>query len=260
MKAILSSLSDIPEALRGEYEQRDGKYVLKLDGDYPGFVKAGDLAEAHQKLIEFRDTNIGLKRIHDEQAAKLKAFEGIDPDEHRKLKEKMAEIEKLGVKGGHDVSTIVQKALAEAVGPLQKQLQELTEREQNVKGQLARKEIETVLTQEGLKAGVREEALPDYLRRGLEVWKLEDGKPVAYNGNAQSYSKKQPAELLSPAEWVSVLSSEAPHLFKLSKGGGANPGAGGNGERMTYNSNDPADFLKNIDKIAKGEMIPIEPT
>jgi len=247
MKAILSSLSDIPEALRGEYEQKDGKYVLKLEGDYPGFVKADDLGEANRKLAEFRDNNISLQK-------KLAAYDGVDVEEHKKLKEKAAEFEKHGVKGGNDL----QKAIENAVTPLQKKLEEITERESRANAQLARKEIETVLTQEGLKAGIREEAITDYLRRGIEVWKLEEGKPVAKDGDMPLFSKRKPSEPLSPTEWVALLSIDAPHLFRPSKGGGANPGQGGNGERMTYNRHDDSDFLKNVAKIAKGEMIPTE--
>ena len=252
MKATVAALTEIPEPLRGEYEQKDGKFVLKLDGDYPGFVKAEDLSQANEKLAEFRDKN---RSMHGELEQFRVKFNGVDPDEHKKLKEKIAEFEKQGVKGGHDINSIVQKALSEAVGPLQQKLDEITEREKHATAQLARKDIETMLTQEGLKAGVREEALPDYLRRGLDVWKLEEGKHVAHNGDAPLYSKLKPTEPLSPAEWVARLSIDAPHLFRPSKGGGANPGPAGNGDRMTYNGNDDADFLSNLEKIAKGKMI-----
>ena len=123
MKATVASITDVPEALRGEYEQKDGKFVLKLDGDYPGFVKAEDLNEANLKLTEFRDNNRGL---HSQLEQFKSKYNGIDPDEHKKLKEKIAEFEKQGVKGGHDINSVVQKALSEAVGPLQQKLDEIT--------------------------------------------------------------------------------------------------------------------------------------
>lgn len=226
MKAVLSSLSEIPEPMRGEYEQRDGKFYLRLDGEVPGFVSAADLSEANQKLAEFRDKN---RSMHGELEQFRTRFSGVDPDEHKKLKEKLAEIEKQGVKGGTDVSALIQSAIQENVGPLQKKLDEITAKEQRVTAQLARKELESVLTQEGLRAGIREEAMPDYINRGVAIWKLEEGKPVARNGETPLFSKKKVTEPLTPAEWVSLLSVDAPHLFRPSKGGGASGGNGGGG-------------------------------
>jgi hypothetical protein len=247
MKVVLSSLSEVPDALRTEYEERDGKFYLKVEGDPQGFVKSSELADANAKLVEFRDSNRSLKAI-------VAKFEGIDPDEHKMLKEKIAELEKQGVKGGEDINAIVQKALENAVTPLQSKLEEIQEREKKATAALARKDLESMLTQAGLNAGIGEKAIPDYLRRGLETFTLEDGKAVARNGDTPLYSKAKPTVPLSIGEWAAELSSEAPHLFKPSKGGGASPGPGGDGSRSTYDPNSDADFLSNVDKIAKGEM------
>jgi hypothetical protein len=256
MKAVISALEEVPEALRGEYVQKDGKFVLKLEGDeFPGYIKASDLAEANAKLAEFRDNNRSLmSQVEDFK----KKYEGVDPSEYKTLKDKIAEFERKGVRGGDDVAARIQKGIEEAVAPLQKQLLDLTEREQKAKHDLARKELESVLTQEGMNAGISEKALPDYIRRGLEVWHYENGKPVARDGEKPLYSPKKPTEPLSPKEWITGLAVEAPHLFKSSSGGGAAGGAGGGGDQLTYDSKDPKDFLANLDKIAKGAMVPRE--
>lgn len=255
MKAVLESLSDLPEALRAEYEEKDGKYVLKLEGEPSGYVKASQLAEANARLVEFRDNNRGLKAQVDQLMVK---YDGIDPDEHKTLKEKIAELEKRGVKGGDDLSSVVQKAIADyhekAVTPLQKQLEEISEREKKANDALARKDLESMLTKAGLNAGIGEKAIPDYLRRGLETFRLEDGKPVARNGETPLYSKIKQTEPLSIEEWAVELSAEAPHLFKPSHGGSSDSGPGGTGDQTTYDRNDDADFLKNVEKIAKGEL------
>ena len=62
MKAIIDSLEEVPETLRTEYESKDGRYVLKLDGDMPGFVSSEEHAGVKTRLIEFRDNNIKMLR------------------------------------------------------------------------------------------------------------------------------------------------------------------------------------------------------
>lgn len=257
MRAVIQSLSDVPEPLRGEYEERDGKYYLKLEGEVPGHVKAEELAEANSKVTEFRENN---RRMSSQLEEFKVRYDGLDPDEYQKLKAKLAELEKQGVKPDTNVSALIQSAIEENVTPLQQKLEELTQRELDANRKLARKELESVLTQEAVKVGVREEAMADFIRRGMDVWTWEDGKPVAKAGDTPLYSKKRPAEPLSTTEWTGGLMKDAPHLFQPSNGGGAhNNGRGGDGgSRQTYDPNDPNDFLKNVETIAKGEAVPIE--
>lgn len=256
MKTVLTSISELPEALRGEYEERDGKFILKLEGEHPGFVKAEELTEANQKVTEFRENN---RRMASQLQEYKTRFDGFDPEEHKTLKAKLTELERQGVKPDTNVSALIQSAIEENVVPLQQKLDELTEREAQAKSQLAQKELEGVLVQEGRKVGVRDEAMTDFIRRGLDLWSWEDGAPVAKNGDTPLYSKRRPAEPLSPGEWIAGLAQEAPHLFETSNGGGAhNNGRAGSAGGKTYNAHDPDDFLRNVDTIAKGEGIPIE--
>jgi hypothetical protein len=251
MKIAVTSLDDVPEALRGEYEEKDGKFYMKLEGEPKGYVKESDLAEANAKLVEFRDNNRGLKSQVDQLKSK---YEGIDLDEYKKLKEKIAELEKRGVKGGEDVTSIVQKAIESAVTPLQKKIEEITEREKEANEALAKRDLESMLTKSGLEAGIAEKAMADYLRRGLEIFRMEEDGPVAMNGDTPLFCKDNPTKPLTIDEWAAGLTAEAPHLFKPSKGGGAAPGPGGNGDPTSYDRSDDADFLRNVEKIAKGEM------
>jgi hypothetical protein len=242
MKVTVSSLDEVPESLQSEYEEKDGKFYLKLEGEPSGYAKASDLAE-------FRDNNIALQK----RIKKLSAeFEGIDPAEHKKLKGRIAELEKQGIKGDGDS---LQKIIEKAVTPLQKKLEEMSEREKRANEALEKRDLESLLSKEGLKAGISEKAMPDYLRRGLEVFKLDDGKAVARDGDTPLFSKVKPSEPLSISEWVGGLSSDAPHLFKASAGGGSKP-AGGDGGAVTYDPADQDAFLANVDKIAKGEVKP----
>lgn len=243
MKAIISSLSEIQEALRSEYEPKDGKFVLKLEGDMPGFVTATQLAESNAKLAEFRDNNRSLNSLKSELETSKAALEA-----------KIGELQKTGVKEPADVEAKIAKAVQEAVGPLATQLKDLQKSEADAKLALSRRELESSLTTAGLKAGVDEKALPDYLNRGLSVFKHKDGKLIATNGDTPLYSKN--GVPLSVDEWASGLSAEAPHLFKLSKGGGASPGHGGPvGGTKKVISDDPLEFGRNLESIAKGETI-----
>lgn len=243
MKATISSLSEIQETLRSEYEPKDGKFVLKLEGDMPGLVTAAQLAESNTKLAEFRDNNRSLNALKSELETSKAALEA-----------KIGELQKTGVKEPADVEAKIAKAVQEAVGPLATQLRDLQKSEADAKLALSRRELESSLTSAGLKAGVDEKALPDYLNRGLSVFKHKDGKILATNGDTPLYSKKN-GDPLSVDEWASGLSAEAPHLFKPSKGGGASPGHGGIVGARKVISNDPLEFGRNLESIAKGETI-----
>lgn len=248
MKAVFSSLNEIPEAHRSEYESKDGKYALKLEGDIPGFVAASELAEVNKKLTEFRDNNRSLNSMKSELEAKNAELEG-----------KIAGLEKKGVREPSDVEAKIARAVEAAVAPVAKQLEALQKSEADAKMTLAKRELESTLTGVGLKVGIDERALPDYLSRGLSVFTYKDGKIVAANGEAPVYSKRKPTEPLTVEEWASELSTEAPHLFKPSKGGGASPGQSGGGVARRTISNDPLEFGRNAEAIAKGEVVVSRP-
>lgn len=253
MRTVLSSLADVPEALHGEYEEKDGKFVLKIDGDVPGMAKSADLTEANDRIKEFRDTNIGLRQKLEKLEEQAKKFDGFDPAEYTTLKVKLAELEKQA--GGDDVTLMMQKAIEKAVTPLQEELAENKREKQLTDAKLDKKELESVLTLEGLKAGISDKAMKDYIRRGGDVFSYKEGKPVAMNGETPLFSERKPSEPLPVSEWILSLAKEAPHLFKQSKGGGAQGGTDGDTTGATYDPNDDADFLKNLDKIAKAEMV-----
>jgi hypothetical protein len=224
LKPVVTDISQVPEVFRSEYEQRDGKWFLKLDGDPPGYVLAATAEENARKLAEFRDNNRALNTLKAELETRLKSFDGIDPASHQALKERIAELEgkQKGMKGDDDVKRL----LDAAVTPLMQRLDALTASDQEKARKLDEKELETELTQAGIKAGVDDLALPDFIRRGKETFRREEGKTVGKRGDTPLFSRSRPAEPLGVEEWVADLPKEAPHLFKPSGGGGARPGAG----------------------------------
>ncbi|HUX17001.1 MAG TPA: hypothetical protein VMW52_11055 [Phycisphaerae bacterium] len=269
LKTQVDDLDGIPEAFRDEYEEKNGKYVLRLEGDVPGLVPSTQLAEANAKLAEFRDNNVTLKGSAAERETKLEAlkaqlsrFDGVDPEEYGKLKARVADLQKTGVAGADDVTLVVQRAVSAAVTPLQKRLDEVTAREKEAEAReqksaamLARKTMESELTSLGLSLGVSEPAIPDYVARGLEIFRYEDGQIVAKNGDTPVYSPSNPTMPLTPDEWAESLIETAPHLFKGSGGGGAAASDNTPPPPRKTIQNDPLEFGRNIEAIARGEVI-----
>ena len=79
LKFKVAARDDIPEEQRALYVERDGVWLLDVEG-----------AVEKAKLDEFRANNTALLRQLDEHK---KRFEGIDPDEVRKLAEEKQRLE-----------------------------------------------------------------------------------------------------------------------------------------------------------------------
>jgi hypothetical protein len=265
LKLAVDTLDAVPEPLRDEYEERgDGKYHLKVDGD--GFVSARDHAALNTKLADFRDHNRALNRERDDLQVKLQALDGIDPVEVTKMRERLAELEKNNQPpptpqngDARDFDKLLQAALDEAIAPLKANVAELTAKNEKSEADraaaeqaLLRKDLESQLSTIGLKVGVDEKAITDYLVRGLNVWQIVDGKPVAKHGDVPVMSQRT-GEPLTMDEWATGLMTDAPHLFKPSKGGGTQ-GAGAPAPTKTITGMDPLEFGRNAEKIAKGEV------
>jgi hypothetical protein len=80
LKCVVDDPADVPAPLRQHYTTTaDGKCVLALDGDPPGYAKSA-------KVNEFRDNNVALNKENASLKAQLAAFDGIDPAEYQALK------------------------------------------------------------------------------------------------------------------------------------------------------------------------------
>ena len=79
-----------------------------------------------------------------------------------------------------------------------------------------------------IKAGVRADAIPFAVDRGLKIFRLSDeSKIVAEDDEGLTRTGKDGVKPLTPLEWVSTdLFQEAPFLFPSSGGGGAGGGSG----------------------------------
>lgn len=235
MKAIVSSLSEIAESLRSEYESKDGKFVLRLEGDPLGYVKASELAASNGKVVEFRDRNIGLLKEIAMLAgvpeasdlapikAKLDQFAGVDLEELKSLKSRYAELEKKGVKGADDFKA----AIDAAVNPLKQEL--VKEREARMKAQEAMDQatLRHAVGERFLKVGGKAKALDYIVNQAAQAFKVEGGAVKALPHRFSSNSNT-PGEPLSVEEWISSMMAEADFAFEPSRGGGSQ--GSGNGQ------------------------------
>lgn len=254
MKATVETLESVPEALRTEYEPaKDGGkgFTLKLEGDHPTI--AATVAAANAKIGEFRDNNVRLLKEAETAAAKLKTFDGVDPVEYQTLKATAGDLKAKGVKDSADVAKLIEGALA----PVLTQLKTFETREADARKALAEKTVEQDLLAAGVKAGIQESALPDFVTRGKKVFERDGEKTVAKQNGTPIFSKKKPGEFLEVNEWAEGLQSDAPHLFKPTVGSGIIPGTGTGAPAPTgtFDGSSDASFLANLKGIAEGKVV-----
>lgn len=173
----------IPEGLEDHYEEKEGKFVLKVDGLPQPQVDT----TLKTKLDEFRTTNIALKQQLEELQSKTKVA---------------------------DVS--VDELVKQAVAPMSQKLQTIEQERLQLQAQLEEVVLSDKIKEEALKAGVYETALPDIVNRAKATFTVQDGKPLSKNNAVD-----ENGNALSPEAWIKALTKDAPHFFKQSQGTGA---------------------------------------
>lgn len=217
MKYWYATQAEIPEALRSFYVERDGKWVLNCEGAAP-----------IERVTEFRDRNIALdKELKDLK----KAWDGFDVEEVKMLVAKKQEIADAKIKS----ETEFTKRLDERIGAMKvehdKELKAVQLDRDTVKAALSKAVIEKAIIEEAGKLGVRAEAIPDVLARGLQTWKLNDqNEAVAMDGDKVIFGTD--AQALKMSDWTAGLLKTAPHLFNTSQGGGSPGGGAGNHQQQ----------------------------
>jgi len=246
LKATISSLSEVEESLHGEYEERDGKFVLKLDGEIPGFVRADDYGELKQKVVLFRDNYTGLMKRAKEIAGVDEMDDALTPlrSTIESLKSKLAEA------STDPNSQSLQEQIQKAIKPLQEKLdrseaERLTAQERASKA-LLRENIGAVLT----KAGAQPNALGFLLDQSETVFEVKDDKVVARDGHFTEQGKPT-----TPSDWLAAATKEFDFAFKRSSGGGASPSNGepAAGSNILRNPT-PEQLGAHMDDISSGKI------
>src|SRR3974390_2622258 len=122
LKYKFKSKDEIPAEQQALYVERDGAWMLDVEG-----------AVEKAKLDEFRANNIALSN---QLAEHKKRFDGIDPDEVRKLAEEKQRLEEAQQLKGGEVEKVVEGRLKTAKAEWDKQLGAVTSQRDALNGRL----------------------------------------------------------------------------------------------------------------------------
>ena len=212
MKYKWQGKDQIPAEQQAFYVERDGGWVL----DVEGAVDKG-------KLDEFRSNNVALAKERDELR---KRFEGIDPDEVRKLADEKRRLEEQQQIKAGEVEKVFDTRMKGAKAEWEKQVSGLTAERDALSGRLMAIQVDQAVVTEATKRGLRSTAIPDITARARMTFRLVNGVPQAYEADSQTArTGRDGVTPMSVAEWLDTQVSEAPHLFEASAGGGAGPAA-----------------------------------
>lgn len=252
--AVVESLDKVPEALRGEYEPREGKFHLRLAGEPSGFVPKA-------RLDEFRTNNLELTRKAEQLAAQAEKFKDIDPDKARAALEKLQQIEDKKLIDSGKIDELVAARTERLVGEKDGRITELstsleakTKEADEFKAELTRVlvgshidacalahkvtpaglKIVRLLAEHGDDQGVRW-TLND--QRQLVAMKA-DGTPAWSGSNANKPLERD--------EWIEGIIKAYPHIVPPSSGGGAPGNTAGGGPTVDLSTLSPVERVKEL--------------
>lgn len=216
LKFKFKTREEIPAEHVNLYVERDGAFVLDADG-----------VVEKAKLDEFRNSNVALVKERDELKQR---FEGIDPDEVRKLAEEKRKLE-LQAQGHkpEEIDKLVGERIKGLKADWDKQLGAVTSERDSLTSRLTAIQIDQGVLTAATKRGLRPTAIPDITARARLVFKLVNGAPRAFeaDGSTVRYGRDGVTPM-TLEEWVDAQVADAPHLFESNAGGGAaGNGAGG---------------------------------
>jgi hypothetical protein len=223
MKYKFKSKDEIPAEQQALYVERDGAWMLDVDG-----------VVDKSKLDEFRANNIALSN---QLADHKKRFEGIDPEQVRKLAEEKQRLEEAQQLKGGEVEKVVEGRLKSAKTEWDKQFAAVATERDSLTARLTAIQIDQGVITVATRRGLRPTAIPDITARARTVFRLVDGAPRAYEADGQTVRVgKDRITPMTLDEWVEQQVADAPHLFESNAGGGAaGNGSGGVGNRSVKN-------------------------
>jgi hypothetical protein len=220
-KMVLDSLDGLAAEVAAEYVEKDGKYVIQVEG----MKTADDVAKVQTSLNAARASENALK-----QRLSLLG--------DRKVEDVVAELDRipeleLAAKGKLDdaaIDQIVETRIKSKLAPVERERDtlksQLTEKDQVI-GQFTEKEkvrkIHRQVREAAKATGMREEAIEDALLLSDRTLVLAD------DGVAVVKADFGFTEGLSPKDWLADLQSKRPHWWPDSEGGGAGGNRGGGG-------------------------------
>jgi hypothetical protein len=238
LKFKFKSKDEVPAEHASLYVEREDAWWLDVEE-----------AVEKSKLDEFRNTNVTLLKERDELKQR---FEGIDPDEVRKLADEKRKLEEEKLLSGgqtphpgplpsaerEKIEKVVEARVKALKSDLDKQLSAATSERDTLNARLTAIQIDQAVVTEATKRGLRASAIPDITSRARNTFRLVNGVPEALEADGHTARVgKDGVTPLTLAEWIDTQVSEAPHLFESNAGGGAagNAPGGAGGQRSVKN-------------------------
>ena len=211
LKAIVDNLDSVPEGARSFYEQKDGKFALKVEG----LEDVSGLKSALEKEREAAKTAKAFKEL------------GLSPEEIRELKAAREKADEDKAKAAGEWDKLREKLSGQHAAELKKLQDQIAALEQSERGAVVKTGLMSALAE----AGATEEGLsllPDILQgrakmendNGKRVVKIldADGSPMLVKGRDATF-----------ADLVAAASEKYPSLFKATTKPGSGTQPGGNG-------------------------------
>lgn len=236
--------ADIPAGLQEHYVEKDGKWCLQAD---PPIEDVSGLKGALEK-------ERGLRRDAEKTMTDMKIqFEGVNPDDYRKLQERVKGLDDAEVYDKSGIEALVTRRTESmkteherVVGSKDREIAQLRTQASESDRRWRQDRIKTALLAAVTGSGVEKDAIEDGVTRGLAVFTDLDseGQVIAKKGEDVVYGKDG-IHPLRPEEWISTLkaSGTARHLWPSSSGGGAPAYHGGNGQNVDWSKLPPAERL-----------------
>lgn len=201
-KAQFDALDDGKKAFYAANES--GDYILQVEG-----------AVDRARLDEFRNTNTTLMQ-------RLDQFKDVDPAKIQEMLENERKIAEKKLIDAGDIDGLVNQRTATMKQTYEQQVSSLSKNLDTATRQLETLLIDNTVREQATKVGVAPTAVDDVLLRAKTVFKVEEGRPVAKDGQGNLIYGKDGNSSLSVSEWIGGLKEQAPHLFIPSTGSGSN--------------------------------------
>jgi hypothetical protein len=220
----------LPKDVQALYVEKDGKYSFEFP---EGFEEVGSLKSALEKERDKAKTAA--------QAAKdlAKKFEGIDPDEVRKILDKMGSDEERQLMKDGKLDEVVTRRMTKAAAAHVKELEAERKKTELALAKAAKFEqrvVDNHIRAAAIKAGVHQGAVEDALMRGRAIFKADDeGNAVQLDGDGKVVVGKDTKTPFSPDEWLSGMKEAVPHWFPAPNAGGGGTGNKGGTKGRTIN-------------------------
>lgn len=220
--ATRADFDALPESVRALYVEKDGRFVLDIEG---AVISEAEHNALKTKVAEFRENNTKLTNSNAELSATLDKFKDIDPAIAREAIAASTKLKgKLGAKDGDDIEAMLNRAIDARVKPIEEKLTASEQQRTAAQAEAARLALREKITGIATKAGVNAASLRHVLREAEETFEVKDGAVVAREG------KRNPVDALkdyTPEVFIEHLERNDPYLFKTSSGTGADGGNGG---------------------------------